>query len=630
MKNRNVVKEFNALDGKTVSRDRLKALRKLAVNQLQQQVVKKIDKILFANPKSFFGLIGADNFNIQLATKLKWVPTGTALGAPRHSGIAKEALTDCGRLKPGYVYVKGGNIKKVEKKKKVSSTNKNKVASGSTKKKTVSSAKKIKKKSNQLGLFGSATINASSDRFAKMTVSELRKFTLDYYKKFLNGKTVLVEKTLHQIDFVNRSGGKIARGGAMYKEKAAVIERFEELVKKSTYNNWGDRKNTDTKDVLGYLNFKSKLTVDGKKRHVRISVTVYKDRSTLLKDYNLDKKKTVQTSEGCGAPSSNGEAKTISKVKSTKSVPNSKKRPARRIQKKSTTPRTSRKGLGNPIVVDGGTRSSRPKAAVDPMAIVVNDPVQVQPALPRHDQVTPQKKTVSASNGKKRSRNVISSNDLMNMHFESLPFTGKWAELMQDPAKNMKLGIMGKPKNGKTSGTATFANYLTDFGTVLYNFVDQGFNKSTKDIWKLAGLDQNPRAFPTDIDNLKELDEAISSGDFDIVVIDMINDYIDKEGIKPQEFKDRFIKKYPEISFILVFEVTKTGDFKGDQKWMHVVDAIVNVRDFVMYNRGRYGMGHLVVWPEGLLKADPKKYAELMEQNEPLPEPQGHGQVLHY
>jgi len=42
-----------------------------------------------------------------------------ALAAPWHDGVAKEALSSCGRLKKGYMYTKGGKIKKVERKKRV-------------------------------------------------------------------------------------------------------------------------------------------------------------------------------------------------------------------------------------------------------------------------------------------------------------------------------------------------------------------------------------------------------------------------------------------------------------------------------------------------------------------------------
>ena len=212
---------------------------------------------------------------------------------------------------------------------------------------------------------------------------------------------------------------------------------------------------------------------------------------------------------------------------------------------------------------------------------------------------------------------VMSSDELMSMEFESLKMDGPWANFMQEPAKNMKIAIWGKPKNGKTSGAAQLANYLTKFGNVLYNFVDQGFNKSTQDIWRNSGMEANPRAFATKADTIEDLKKLCALGSYQFVFVDMINDYIHKTRIKPDEFKEQFIKAFPNISFILVFEVTKSGNFKGDQGWTHIVDAICTVEDFLMENRGRYGVGHFVVWEEGFKKFNPKKYAEICEEIEP-------------
>lgn len=201
----------------------------------------------------------------------------------------------------------------------------------------------------------------------------------------------------------------------------------------------------------------------------------------------------------------------------------------------------------------------------------------------------------------------------MSMEFESLEMDEGWENFMQDPASNMKLAIFGKPKNGKTAGALQFAKYLTKHGNVLYNFADQGFNKNTQDLWITAGFENCPEelAKPSDANTLAELEKEIGTGNYKYVFIDMINDYINRENITPHEFKDRFIRKYPEVGFILVMESTKTGNFKGDQAWTHVVDAIVTVEDFCMENRGRYGIGHHVVWEEGLQKFNPKKFEEL-------------------
>ncbi|WP_146169843.1 hypothetical protein [Kordia periserrulae] len=200
----------------------------------------------------------------------------------------------------------------------------------------------------------------------------------------------------------------------------------------------------------------------------------------------------------------------------------------------------------------------------------------------------------------------------MSMHFETLQFDNGWENFLPNATKRMNLGISGKPKNGKTAGACQLAAYLTKFGKVLYNFADQGIIKNTQDLWALAGLDTNPNAEASDFNTLEDLDAECASGEFQYIFIDLINSYIDRTKMKPHEFEDRYIKKYPNISFILMFEVTKQGRFKGDQKWMHIVDQIVEVKDFLMETRGRYGNGFHIVWEQEFKKLHPKKYAELV------------------
>ena len=173
----------------------------------------------------------------------------------------------------------------------------------------------VKKNSEKTGLNAPIT-EVSTERFKNMKVSELRAFTLDYYLSHLKGKKVAIKNHLKEVVFTTKAGRKIAKGEAMYSEKAAVIEHLEELIKNSTYNNWGDRKDSDGKDVLGYLNFKSKITIDGEKRHLRIAISVDNERNLKLKSYDIGKEKSELTHKGV-KPSS-GQVKSLSEGKDTK------------------------------------------------------------------------------------------------------------------------------------------------------------------------------------------------------------------------------------------------------------------------------------------------------------------------
>ena len=149
------------------------------------------------------------------------------------------------------------------------------------------------------GLFGTVP-EVSTERFKQMSVPELREYTLEYYLENYGGKSLskkfFKEEDIH-IEFFNTAGKKLQK--PIYKEKVAVLEHLESLIKNSTYNNWGNRKESSPPNIIGYLNFKAKVTIDGEKRHVRISIAVDRDRKFRFKTFEVGanpKKKKQATS----------------------------------------------------------------------------------------------------------------------------------------------------------------------------------------------------------------------------------------------------------------------------------------------------------------------------------------------
>ena len=149
------------------------------------------------------------------------------------------------------------------------------------------------------GLFG-AVPEVSTERFKQMSVPELREYTLEYYLENYGGKSIsknFFKEDNIQIEFFNTAGKKLQK--PIYKEKVAVLEHLESLIKNSTYNNWGNRKESSPPNIIGYLNFKAKVTIDGEKRHVRISIAVDRDRKFRFKTFEVGanpKKKKQATS----------------------------------------------------------------------------------------------------------------------------------------------------------------------------------------------------------------------------------------------------------------------------------------------------------------------------------------------
>lgn len=158
----------------------------------------------------------------------------------------------------------------------------------------------IKKINKKYGLNAPSVPEVSTERFKQMSVPELREYTLEYYLENYGGKSIsknFFKEDNIQIEFFNTAGKKLQK--PIYKEKVAVLEHLESLIKNSTYNNWGNRKESSPPNIIGYLNFKAKVTIDGEKRHVRISIAVDRDRKFRFKTLEVGanpKKKKQATS----------------------------------------------------------------------------------------------------------------------------------------------------------------------------------------------------------------------------------------------------------------------------------------------------------------------------------------------
>lgn len=63
-----------------------------------------------------------------------------------------------------------------------------------------------------------------------------------------------------------------ASEGAMYLKKMVAINDLPLLLRVAEYSNFGERKETDNPEVIGFLNFKAKMVIDGKNEYVRIAV----------------------------------------------------------------------------------------------------------------------------------------------------------------------------------------------------------------------------------------------------------------------------------------------------------------------------------------------------------------------
>jgi predicted CopG family antitoxin len=78
--------------------------------------------------------------------------------------------------------------------------------------------------------------------------------------------------------------------------------------------------------------------------------------------------------------------------------------------------------------------------------------------------------------------------NVLNAKFNVLPFKGRWLDLIGEPELTGTWFIYGDSKNGKTSFAMQLAKYLTNFGRVGYNAVEEGLCKTTQDAYVRADM----------------------------------------------------------------------------------------------------------------------------------------------
>lgn len=76
----------------------------------------------------------------------------------------------------------------------------------------------------------------------------------------------------------------------------------------------------------------------------------------------------------------------------------------------------------------------------------------------------------------KKINRAYSVSNVLSKKFNPLGFTGEWESTLGKPDKAFSALIWGGTTNGKTEAAIKFAKYLTNFGKVAYDSLEQGLS----------------------------------------------------------------------------------------------------------------------------------------------------------
>lgn len=171
-----------------------------------------------------------------------------------------------------------------------------------------------------------------------------------------------------------------------------------------------------------------------------------------------------------------------------------------------------------------------------------------------------------------QTKGIVSLANFKEMEFKTLEFNTGWNSIFGNPQGNFKMMVYGASGHGKSYFAARFAEYLANsHGKTLYNAAEEGINKGLQN--KMSALESKY----LDIGHFQtyeDLKKAIKKEAYRFVVIDSVNEM----KLTPSELKELWeIDK--KRGFIYIMQITKAGEFKGDNSFLHDADISVKIED---------------------------------------------------
>lgn len=187
--------------------------------------------------------------------------------------------------------------------------------------------------------------------------------------------------------------------------------------------------------------------------------------------------------------------------------------------------------------------------------------------------------------------------DIYRKKMNVLNFEGEFLHAFGKPEVRGSWIFIGEAFQGKTSFAMQLAKYLTNFGRVLYNSIEEGVSKSIRDVLqreemetvksRFHFLDQEP------METLTKRLELRRSADF--IFIDSAQyTFIDKAWYKAM------LHRFPQKLFIFISHA-KGKEPKGSLAEAIWYDAFIKgrIQGYRCFVESRYnGIAHYDIWPE--------------------------------
>jgi hypothetical protein len=196
----------------------------------------------------------------------------------------------------------------------------------------------------------------------------------------------------------------------------------------------------------------------------------------------------------------------------------------------------------------------------------------------------------------KKNRNAYGIDQFYSKKFKTLPFADEWIDFCGCPEQKGSWFIYGNSSNGKTSFTAQLVKYLSNFGRVAYNSMEEGLSESLRIAFQIANITTDDNVLMIDKEPIAQFINRLrkpKSANF--VVIDSFQ----YSGLNAASYK-ALTNEFSNKLFIIVSHAEGKNPAGRSAKTVHY-DANVKVwvEGFKAFPKSRYGGGKpYVIWGE--------------------------------
>lgn len=194
-------------------------------------------------------------------------------------------------------------------------------------------------------------------------------------------------------------------------------------------------------------------------------------------------------------------------------------------------------------------------------------------------------------------RRAISVDEILRKKFIEMPFEGKWYRSFGEPERSGVWMLWGNSGNGKTSFALQMAKYLTKFGKVAYNSLEEGPRKSLQVAIKREHIRQVAKRFVILSEDIEDLRERLSKRKSPDIII---TDSFQYTGLTKPQYK-ALKKDFPNKLFIFISHAEgKQPEGRSAKFVRYDADVKIWVEGYRASIVSRFGGGEaLTIWEEG-------------------------------